>query len=217
MRVGLFGGMFDPIHNGHLNCARQALDRFELDKVFFIPSALPPHKKDAHVDGEERFEMVEMAVAADPAFEASRSELDRGAGMSYTVDTVLEFERPGDEIYFIIGMDAFSEIASWRSPDELFMSCNFAVIGRPGWDAETVIGKVGKELGSDGSSPLFKILEDGVSYSFIGSSRGIFFYSAKELDISSSMAREKIMKGEPVANILPEPVEKYIKEKGLYV
>jgi nicotinate-nucleotide adenylyltransferase len=210
--------MFDPIHNGHLNCAEQALDRFDLGKVFFIPSALPPHKKKAYASGEVRFEMAEIAVADNPAFEVSRAELDRDAGMSYTVDTVKEFrERCGDEIYFIIGADAFSEISSWRSPEELFMNCNFIVMGRPGWSMESTIGKIGKGMGRGESSPFFKILEEGVSYFVIGSSYRVFFYAAKELDISSSLARERIMKGEPVADILPEDVAKYIKKKGLYV
>lgn len=210
--------MFDPIHSGHLNCAEQAIGRFDLDKVFFIPSALPPHKRVTSASGEERFEMAKIALADYPAFEVSRAELDRDTGVSYTVDTVLEFrKRYGDEIYFIIGMDAFSDISSWRSPGEIFMNCNFTVIGRPGWDAKGTIAKIEEGLGRVGKGPFFKVLEDGVSYSFIGSPYSVFFYAVKELDISSSQARERIMKGEPVADILPEGVAKYIKEKGLYV
>jgi len=210
--------MFDPIHNGHLNCAEQSFSRFDLDKIYFIPSAIPPHKKGTTVSGEERFKMAEIAVAENPAFEVSRAELDRDTGMSFTVDTVLEFqERYGNEIYFIIGMDAFSEIASWRLPEKIFNSCNFAVIGRPGWDAETTIGKIEKGLNAGENSPLFKVMEVGVAYSFVGSPYRIVFYSEKELDISSSLVRDRIMKEKPVADILPEGVAKYIKKKGLYV
>ena len=210
--------MFDPIHNGHINCAEQAFSHFDLDKVFFIPSAIPPHKSGTTVSGEERFKMAEIAVADNPAFEVSRAELDRDAGMSFTIDTVLEFqERHGNDIYFIIGTDAFSEISSWRSPEKILNNCNFAVIGRPGWDAETTIEKIEKGLSKGESSPSFKVLEEGVAYSFIGSPYRIVFYSDKELDISSSLVRDRIMKEKPVADILPEGVAKYIKKKGLYV
>src|SRR4051812_29860577 len=115
MRLALFGGTFDPIHNAHLAVAREAADRFGLDRVLFIPAARPPHKqRGPHASYEDRVRMAELSTAADPRFQVSR--LEEGTVRSYSIDTIEKARAglsPGDELFFIIGADAFAEIQTW--------------------------------------------------------------------------------------------------------
>lgn len=131
MRLALFGGTFDPIHNAHLTVAREAATQFELDQVWFIPAAHPPHKTDqSGASYEDRFRMVELACQADPRFVASR--LEAGAAKSYSIDTVERVRARGEEPYFIIGADAFAEISSWHRWEDLVRLTEFIVVTRPG-------------------------------------------------------------------------------------
>src|ERR1700676_3230920 len=131
MRLPLFGGTFDPIHNAHLTVAREAADQFQLDQVWFIPAAYPPHKSDQSSAGyEDRFRMTEIACESDPRCIASRlEEADR---KSYTIDTVERVRAQGETPYFIIGADAFAEITSWHRWQELLGLTEFIVVTRPG-------------------------------------------------------------------------------------
>lgn len=131
MRLALFGGTFDPIHNAHLTVAREAADRFQLDQVWFIPAAHPPHKSE-HLGAsyEDRYRMVELACQADPRFVASN--LEAGAGKSYSIDTVERVRALGEQPYFIIGADAFAEIATWHRWQDLVQLTEFIVVTRPG-------------------------------------------------------------------------------------
>ncbi|HEX5226488.1 MAG TPA: nicotinate-nucleotide adenylyltransferase [Bryobacteraceae bacterium] len=139
MRLGLFGGTFDPIHNAHLTVAREAADRFSLDQVWFIPAAHPPHKS-AHTGAsfEDRYRMTELACQADQRFVASRMEA--GAGKSYSVDTVEHVRALGEQPYFIIGADAFAEITSWHRWQDLVRFTEFIVVTRPGHEYATPPG-----------------------------------------------------------------------------
>jgi nicotinate-nucleotide adenylyltransferase len=131
MRLALFGGTFDPIHNAHLTVAREAADQFHLEQVWFIPAAHPPHKT-AYTGAsyEDRFRMTELACQADPRFVASR--LESGAGKSYSVDTVERVRELGQQPYFIIGADAFAEVPSWHRWQDLVRLTEFIVVTRPG-------------------------------------------------------------------------------------
>jgi nicotinate-nucleotide adenylyltransferase len=131
MRLALFGGTFDPIHNAHLTVAREAADQFALDQVWFIPAAHPPHKA-AHTGApyEDRFRMTELACQVDPRFIASL--LEAGGGKSYSVDTVERVRELGQQPYFIIGADAFAEIPSWHRWQDLVRLTEFIVVTRPG-------------------------------------------------------------------------------------
>jgi len=131
MRLALFGGTFDPIHNAHLTVAREAADQFGLEQVWFIPAAHPPHKT-AHTGAtyEDRFHMTELACQADPRFIASR--LEDGEGKSYSVDTVERVRQLGQQPYFIIGADAFAEVPSWHRWQDLLRLTEFIVVTRPG-------------------------------------------------------------------------------------
>jgi nicotinate-nucleotide adenylyltransferase len=131
MRLALFGGTFDPIHNAHLTVAREAAAQFHLDQVWFVPAAHPPHKSDQMAASfEDRFRMTELACQADRRFVASR--LEAGEGKSYSVDTVERVRALGEQPFFIIGADAFAEITSWHRWQELVRLTEFIVVTRPG-------------------------------------------------------------------------------------
>jgi len=133
MRLAIFGGTFDPIHNGHLAMAREATRRCALDRVLLVPAARPPHKSEGpHAPYEDRFRMVELACAGKPPFEASR--LEAGTAMSYSIDTIEKVRAgltPADRLLFLIGADAFREIESWRRWQEVVRSVEFIVVSRP--------------------------------------------------------------------------------------
>jgi nicotinate-nucleotide adenylyltransferase len=131
MRLALFGGTFDPIHNAHLTVAREAADQFHLEQVWFIPAAHPPHKTaNTGASYEDRFRMTELACQADRRFVASL--LEAGDGKSYSVDTVERVRELGQQPYFIIGADAFAEVPSWHRWQELVRLTEFIVVTRPG-------------------------------------------------------------------------------------
>jgi nicotinate-nucleotide adenylyltransferase len=131
MRLALFGGTFDPIHNAHLTVAREAAGQFHLDEVWFVPAAHPPHKSD-HTGAtyEDRFRMTELACQVDPRFVAS--SLEAGESKSYSVDTVERVRELGEQPYFIIGADAFAEITTWHRWQDLIRLTEFIVVTRPG-------------------------------------------------------------------------------------
>jgi nicotinate-nucleotide adenylyltransferase len=139
MRLALFGGTFDPIHNAHLTVAREAADQFQLDQVWFIPAAHPPHKAALSGAGyEDRYRMTELACRTDPRFIASRME--EGEEKSYTIDTIEKVRAKGEEPYFIIGADAFAEITSWHRWQDLLGLTEFIVVTRPGHQYTTPPG-----------------------------------------------------------------------------
>ena len=134
MKIGLFGGTFDPIHWGHLRSAEEVREAFALDRVLLIPAASPPHKKRQPTTSPgDRLKMVRLAIAKNPSFAVSTVEISR-RGKSYSVDTIRHFAArwPKDALYFILGLDAFREIGSWKDFQEIFPLCHFIVISRPG-------------------------------------------------------------------------------------
>ncbi len=133
-RICLFGGTFDPIHIAHLKIANEALKTFNLNRVLFVPAANPPHKAgDAVSPFEDRFRMVEIAVSPYPSFVASR--IESTGEINYTIDTVEQFRKdlsPDDQLYFLIGADAFGEIETWHRWQDLIKLIQFVVVSRPG-------------------------------------------------------------------------------------
>ncbi|MEJ5368756.1 MAG: nicotinate-nucleotide adenylyltransferase [Bryobacteraceae bacterium] len=136
LRLAVFGGTFDPIHTAHTRVAREAADRFRLDKVLFVPAAHPPHKPEGQTTPyEHRYRMVELACREDPRFEPSR--LEEGAGRSYTIHTIEKLRAmlaPEDQIFFLIGADAFAEIGSWHRSADVLAAVDFIVVSRPGYE-----------------------------------------------------------------------------------
>jgi nicotinate-nucleotide adenylyltransferase len=129
MRTAIFGGTFNPIHSAHLEMAREAADTFALDRVLFIPAGNPPHKE-AATPYEHRYRMVELACAYDPRFVASR--LEEGREKSYSIHTIERVKAPGDDVFFIIGSDAFAEITTWHRWEDVVKAVDFVVVARPG-------------------------------------------------------------------------------------
>ena len=134
MRLAIFGGTFDPIHDGHLAVARQAAAGFHLDRVWIVPAAHPPHKSGATRAGyEDRVRMAELACAAEPRLTVSR--IEEGGGCNYSIDTIEKVRAtlaPSDELYFLIGADAFAEIRSWHRWRDVVEAVRFLVVSRPG-------------------------------------------------------------------------------------
>jgi len=191
------GGSFDPIHYGHLLAAEEVRAVLHLEEVLFIPAAISPFKMGrASTDTEHRFRMVELAIATNPFFRASRIEIDRPPP-SYTVDTLRLLRanhRPEDELYFIIGQDAVRDIPLWKEPEEIVRLAHLAVVTRPGTDfrAEQIVSWLPQ------SSPRIEIVPIPL------------------LDISSTDIRARVASGRPIKYLTPEAVERYILEHGLY-
>ncbi len=198
-RIGIMGGTFNPIHNGHLIVAEDVRGKAGLDKVLFIPSGQPPHKPGIELaDAEHRFEMVRRAVSSNPCFEASRIEIDRN-GTTYTVNTLMELrERYGEEagIFFIIGADVVPELVTWRECEKVFRLCEFIAVMRPGFD-ETEISDTIRRLSSEKGARIHP-------------------FQSRLIDISSTDIRERCNRRHSVKYLVPESVEEYIIENGLY-
>ena len=162
-RIALFGGTFDPIHEGHLAVARAAERRFHFDEVHFIPAAHPPHKPASELlPFAHRFAMVALACAGQARFVPSLAEANSNgpaAGASYSVDTVRRFQReicrPGDQLYFLLGADSFLEIGTWKEYETLLGLCDFVVASRPGFSGNALRQVIPQRLMAErsGDSP----------------------------------------------------------------
>jgi nicotinate-nucleotide adenylyltransferase len=193
--LGLMGGTFDPIHYGHLVTAEAARCGFNLDRVIFVPSGRPPHKKEKNITpAEHRYNMTKLAIDSNPFFEISRLELDR-PGYSYAIDTVSYFlDHYGQDIdlYFITGADAILEILTWKNVDKLMEHCRFIAATRPGFYLQDVHYLPEKFM------------------------EKIIFMEVPALAISSTDIRQRVSDRRPIKYLLPEPVENYIFDHHLY-
>jgi nicotinate-nucleotide adenylyltransferase len=140
LKIALFGGTFDPVHEAHLTVAREALEACGLDRVWFVPAAHPPHKTATHAPYKDRVRMLELACEGEPRFEVSR--IEEGEAQSYTIRTLERIRRgpPDDEIHFLIGADAFSEIETWYRWRDVVQGVRFIVVSRPGHEYRTPEG-----------------------------------------------------------------------------
>ena len=213
MRIGIFGGTFNPIHLGHLRAAEEIRERFDLERVIFIAAAVPPHKEvESGIPGEHRMEMVRVAISGNPYFSPSDIELKR-PGKSYSIGTIQFLKErygPDSDIFFILGMDAFLEIGTWKSCQELFSLCHFIVMTRPGFDkpfsATILPPEIADAFVYDEGEDRFTH-RDGYS---------IYLQGVTFLDISSTKIREEVRKGRSVRYLLPREVERYIKRHHFY-
>lgn len=213
MKIGLFGGTFDPIHWGHLRSAEEVSEVFGLERVDFIPASIPPHKRGrTTTPPEDRLQMVRLAVARNPRFSVSKIELER-PGPSYTIDTIREYHdrlEDGDELFFIIGLDAFREIGTWHSFRELFTMCNFIVTSRPGTPDRHLFKGAAIAV-----KKLFCYDFKNRYYRHLSGTR-VHFIELTDIAISASEIRALVQKGKSIRYLVPSPVEKYIKRRGLY-
>ncbi len=212
MRIGILGGTFNPIHIAHLRIAEEVREACGLDRVLFIPAATPPHKALAdEVPFGQRLAMVAAAIADNPAFAASDLE-SRRSGKSYSVHTleILRAENPGVEYFFIMGMDSFREISSWREYRRLFALCHLVVTARPGSDSapppELLPVAVRDEFCYDGASQKL-VHRSGFT---------VIFLKETYLDISSTRIRELRTAGRSVRYLVPVAVENYLHQHALY-
>lgn len=203
MKIGLFGGTFNPIHYGHLRGAEEVRELFGLDKVIFIPSGIPPLKGSDVIEGIHRFNMVKLAVENNPYFEVSDYEINLKEP-SYTVNTVDHFKKlyGDDTLLFIIGVDALLELPRWYKPEELLRKIDFIVMARPNFD----ITKTNfiKESESEG---VFNILN---------SDKKLFYAKISPNFLSSTFLRDYLRKGRSIRYLTPDSVIDYINSNNLY-
>ena len=194
MRIGILGGVFNPIHYGHLVIAGEAKDKLNLDKVIFVPSGKAPHKRVKRATPEERYQMVSLAIKGNSSFEVSPIEIKKGKLASrptFTLETIREFVKIYNKakIYFIVGLDEMLKISTWKEPKKLLELCKFVVVTRPGYEASKLDRRIASKV---------MILE------------------VPGLEISASDIRERIKTGRPIRYLLPPSVEEYIRDKRLY-
>ncbi len=190
-RLGILGGTFNPITIAHLLIAEQVSELRRLDKVLFVPARVPPHKDSPDIaPPADRYHMTVLATESNPQFEVSGIELDR-PGKSFTKDTLRELLKmyPDTDLFYIIGSDAAAELSTWREPELVLELATFLVVPRPGYDLSQ--------------------LEDRYK-------KSVEIVPVVGLDISSSEIRERVREGRSIKYLVPEKVEQYIREKGLY-
>jgi len=187
LRIGVFGGTFNPIHYGHLVLAEQAYEKLNLSSVIIIPSFQPPHKNSSYIaSAKHRYNMVRLAVKGNKRFKISNIEIKR-KGRSYLVDTLRQLRKiyPKAKLFFISGSDVSDQIARWKSIKEALKLCKFVLAKRPGYRLKKY-------------------------------TKNISIISITELDISSSMIRHKIKNGHSLRYLLPEKIISYINRNRLY-
>jgi nicotinate-nucleotide adenylyltransferase len=220
MRIGLFGGTFNPVHFGHLRAALEVRENFDLDEVILIPAALPPHKIPVELaDAADRMQMLNLALEDVSGLRLSDVEIKR-SGPSYTIDTVQYLRQvlpDQSRIYLIVGIDAFLEIDTWKSYNELLEQIPFIVISRPntescsaeiGWQylEDYVKSKISEEYAFSESRNCFRA----------NNKKPICVYEATGLDISSTRIRNLISRGRSTRFLVPRKVADFIQSKGLY-
>ena len=198
MKIGVLGGTFDPIHNGHLAIAEAAKAYLNLNEVIFLPAGQPWMKSDKSISpARHRTAMIGLALQARPYFKTSTIEIEH-QGPSYSVNSIAELKTQAVEPtdwYFILGWDNLSKIPQWREPAKLIEMCFLAAVPRPGYER-----------------PNMKKLEAALP----GIAKKVILMDKPRLEISATDIRNKAAQGLPISGLVPEAVEKYIKENGLY-
>jgi nicotinate-nucleotide adenylyltransferase len=191
MRLGLYGGTFDPIHLGHLILAEACREACALDRVWFVVAGAPPHKPEGRTDVNHRLEMARLAVAGNPAFEVSEIETRR-PGPHYSVETLeaVARDRPDDDLFFLIGEDSLVDLPHWRSPDQILKLASLVVANRPGFEP-----------------PALEIPPG---------SRTIHRVTIPPIGIASHEVRRNRREGRSIRYQIPRAVEAYMDAHGLY-
>jgi nicotinate-nucleotide adenylyltransferase len=208
-RIGILGGTFDPIHWGHLEAAFAAETALNLMRVMVVPARLPPHRPQPHTSSFHRFAMVSLAVGGRAGWRASDLEL-RNDSESYTSATLDKFHERGymaSELYFILGCDAFADIATWRNYPGILDRAHFAVISRPGHPVGDIPHRLPHLAHRMARPPLDAISQIDPM---------IVLIDATTADVSSSAIRDRRARGESVSALVPDPVRQHIEQHGLY-
>jgi len=209
-RVAVFGGSFNPIHYGHLLVADEVRERLGLDRVLFIPAAVPPHKSPRGLaPAAHRYQMVRLATAGNPAFAVSDMELHR-SGPSYTVDTLEALRAASsDELYLVLGSETFLDLLSWRDPPRIARLARLVVVPRAGSDFDTEhiqAQKVLREINENGFAPAANPVP----------ADGVLVAEATSLPLAASELRRRARDGRSLAYRMPDAVIAYIRANGLY-
>lgn len=198
MKIGIFGGTFDPVHQGHMIIGEQVMDELALDRVIFVPGGVPPHKEASSVraSAEDRMRMVQAAVSENERFSVDRIEIDAGRPM-HSVETVplLKKRSPQDEWFFITGADEVSNLLTWKEPDRLLEEVVMVAATRPGYDLSRL-----------------DHLEDGLQ-----NFDRIFPVECSRVDISATNIRRRILQGKSIRYLVPESVHEIIEQEELYL
>ncbi|HZS47426.1 MAG TPA: nicotinate-nucleotide adenylyltransferase [Blastocatellia bacterium] len=211
--IGVYGGTFDPIHNGHVKVAKDALTLFAVDRLLLIPAAIPPHKRERTItDAHHRYAMVVLATEDEPRLEASLIEIER-PDLPYSVQTVArlkdQYELASTEIFFLIGADSFAELHTWREPMKLIENCHLVVTTRPGYELD---------LSATPAEWQRRIVD--LRNDFIGgreyNETKIFLTGLTWIDISATDIRDAVQTNRPIDKLVPPRVAKYIKKYRLY-
>jgi nicotinate-nucleotide adenylyltransferase len=195
MRLGLYGGTFDPIHLGHLILAESCREAVALDRVWFVVAGAPPHKPGERTPVADRLEMVRIAVAGHPAFEVSELET-KGPGPHYSFQTLeaIRRDRPEDELFFLIGADSLVDLPTWRRPERIAALATIVVVNRPGFDPALAVAV--PDLGPE--------------------ARPIRSVTVPPIGIASKDLRRRVAEGRTIRYQVPRGVEAYIAAHGLY-
>ncbi len=192
-KIGLFGGTFDPVHNGHLIIAEYLRDELKLDEVWFIPTKLHPFKSSQLISSDyDRMEMLKLAISSNPYFRTSDVEIKR-PGVSYTIDTINELNQKyadqSAKFFFFMGMDNVNEFYRWKSPQQILEKCQVVAFGRPGF------------VPNKHAKPFLHYIQ---------------FIQVPLLEISATFIRQRVKEGRSIRYLVPDKVIDYIKKKQLY-
>ncbi|HEY3346816.1 MAG TPA: nicotinate-nucleotide adenylyltransferase [Nitrospirota bacterium] len=219
MKIGIFGGTFNPIHLAHLYIAEEVRETLELDEVIFVPAAVPPHKEvEFGVSAEHRLKMVELAIADNPAFKVSDVELKLPTP-SYSVKTVEHFQElygKTAKLFFITGMDTFIEIGTWHDVDRLMGMCDFVTTFRPGIKHFDLSGHRFTRTIDMVMLEMLDAKERKLGKCMMSSGRDLYLVSTFGMEISSTEIRKRLHDRKSVKYLLPADVESYIIRNGLY-
>ncbi len=199
MRIGLFGGTFDPVHLGHLILAEQCRDQLQLEQVWFVPSAYPPHKPGQRLTRfEQRCDMLELAIAGHPAFRVERIEKELPPP-SYTAETLAALHRrlPGQEWFLLLGADGLADLPQWYQPQRIVAQAALAVVPR-------------------GGLPLATAAELAAALGVEAGQVRLYTVAAPRIEIASRELRQAVAEGRTIRYLVPRAVEEYIRERRLY-
>ena len=214
MKAGLFGGTFNPFHNGHIEIIQYVKNTYGLEKIFLIPSATPPHKSDINLaPAKDRFEMVKQSLKGHEKFFVSDKELIR-KGPSFTIDTLNEFKEeygPTTLFYLLMGSDAFLDITTWKHKDQIFEAIQIIIMLRGHWENYNAI---------------VSFIDENISKGYILNEQDNTFYHKKKqkiiickvpkINISSTMIRDRVKNNQSIKDLVPANIEKIIRTKELY-
>jgi nicotinate-nucleotide adenylyltransferase len=223
MNIALFGGTFDPIHRGHIALARAARERFDLSKIYFVPANIPPHKqKQPLVLYPHRYAMIALATAHEKSFVPSLAEVpaEDGVGLqpNYSIDTVRRFRRQlrkTDRLFFLMGIDAFRDIAKWREPEALLRECELIVASRPGYSLADVANYLPQSM-RPAASVIKPFRKQPARGDLVLPAATIHLLESVHSGVSATKVREAVTNAKALGRYLDPAVAEYIKKMGLY-